>query len=217
MCGKRSTTNFGQCAGAWFHRSFDGSGHDQCSAESLLERPSFKQLVGTGAAWFRLMGSTVAQRKQPQGADVHLSQEPHAVRFPRAVGLLGRPRHGQRALHLHNHYHARDSVGASTTECPSSMTRHRGTRRLPGQADLRYCLSSTTRRSWTKRQGFVWEQSPKSLARTWSQAHSSCNDLSLGNRKGWRLITAQEDTFEPSPVARLGTGVWPDTARGSAA
>ena len=40
--------------------------------------------------------------------------------------------------------------------------------------------------------GLVWERSPSTAARVWFNAHDRCNDLTLGNRKGWRVPTVQE-------------------------
>jgi len=46
--------------------------------------------------------------------------------------------------------------------------------------------------------GLVWEQSPSTSAFPWSTntlsttAPTHCNDLNVGNRKGWRLPTIQE-------------------------
>lgn len=51
---------------------------------------------------------------EPQGSDVDLPQEPEAVYFSRALGLLARPRHRKSALHLHNHHHASERAGAAT-------------------------------------------------------------------------------------------------------
>ena len=41
--------------------------------------------------------------------------------------------------------------------------------------------------------GLVWDQSPSALfAYSWTDASFHCNNLSLGNRKGWRLPTMQD-------------------------
>jgi len=40
--------------------------------------------------------------------------------------------------------------------------------------------------------GLVWHKSPDGTSRTWSSARLRCNNLSLGNRKAWRLPTLQE-------------------------
>jgi hypothetical protein len=40
----------------------------------------------------------------------------------------------------------------------------------------------------------VWEKAPSAAAENWHRAHGSCNGLSLGGRKGWRLPTVQELT-----------------------
>ena len=42
--------------------------------------------------------------------------------------------------------------------------------------------------------GLVWEQSPSTSTLTWLAAQSRCNQLHVGNRKGWRLPTIQELT-----------------------
>ena len=40
--------------------------------------------------------------------------------------------------------------------------------------------------------GLVWEQSPSTSFFTWFDAHIHCNNLTVGNRKGWRLPTVHE-------------------------
>ncbi len=40
--------------------------------------------------------------------------------------------------------------------------------------------------------GLVWEQSPSATTSDWPTAQYHCNNLTLGNRKGWRLPTVQE-------------------------
>jgi hypothetical protein len=40
--------------------------------------------------------------------------------------------------------------------------------------------------------GLVWEQSPETNTRAWSEAQGFCNLKTVGNRQGWRLPTLQE-------------------------
>src|SRR5580704_13425546 len=40
--------------------------------------------------------------------------------------------------------------------------------------------------------GLVWEKSPSASSVDWVSAHDHCNQLIVGNRKGWRLPTVQE-------------------------
>jgi len=59
--------------------------------------------------------------------------------------------------------------------------------------------------------GLVWEKSPSTAGVNWGGAHRRCNQLYLGNRKGWRLPTLQEltslvDPSVPSPGPTLPPG-----------
>lgn len=40
--------------------------------------------------------------------------------------------------------------------------------------------------------GLVWEKFPSTLIFSWLTAQARCNNLNVGNRKGWRLPTLQE-------------------------
>jgi len=58
--------------------------------------------------------------------------------------------------------------------------------------------------------GLVWEQSPSTSTFTWSNAQKNCNQLTVGNRKGWRLPTVQElaslvdPSVSPGPTLPAG-------------
>lgn len=59
--------------------------------------------------------------------------------------------------------------------------------------------------------GLVWEKSPRTSTVNWYDAHSICNELIVGNRKGWRLPTYQElaslvDPSVPFPGPILPNG-----------
>jgi uncharacterized protein DUF1566 len=59
--------------------------------------------------------------------------------------------------------------------------------------------------------GLVWEQSPSTTLQTWENAQFSCNQKTVGNRKGWRLPTVQElaslvDPTVPPPGPTLPAG-----------
>jgi len=57
--------------------------------------------------------------------------------------------------------------------------------------------------------GLVWEQSPSTSGFTWEGAQGQCNQLGVGNRKGWRLPTIQElaslvDPTQSNPALPAG-------------
>lgn len=56
--------------------------------------------------------------------------------------------------------------------------------------------------------GLVWEQSPRTTMVTWPDAQFHCNDLAVGNRKGWRLPTLAEleSLLDFSEASRLPAG-----------
>jgi putative SOS response-associated peptidase YedK len=75
-------------------------------AETLLEKPSFKQLVPTRRCLVPTDGFYEWRREANRKvAYVDSSEEPRAVRLCRAVGLLARPCWRQGALLFHDHHH----------------------------------------------------------------------------------------------------------------
>ena len=57
--------------------------------------------------------------------------------------------------------------------------------------------------------GLVWEKSPSTSRMSWLSAQAYCVDLTVGNRKGWRLPTIQElaslvDPTQSSPALPAG-------------
>jgi len=57
--------------------------------------------------------------------------------------------------------------------------------------------------------GFVWERSTDPTARTWDQANTYCNDLTLGGKDDWRFPTKDEllslvDKTQSNPALPLG-------------
>jgi len=60
-----------------------------------------------------------------------------------------------------------------------------------------------------KETGLVWEQAPHTEETPWGAARRYCNELSLGNRRGWRLPAIQElqsltDATQTSPTLPAG-------------
>jgi hypothetical protein len=60
-----------------------------------------------------------------------------------------------------------------------------------------------------KETGLVWEQSPSEICQNWAGAKWYCYDKMVGNRKGWRLPTAEElaslvDTTQQAPCLPSG-------------
>ena len=59
--------------------------------------------------------------------------------------------------------------------------------------------------------GLVWDRAPIATTFTWEDAHVLCNELTTGNRLGWRLPTYQElaslvDLSVPGPGPKLPAG-----------
>ncbi len=56
--------------------------------------------------------------------------------------------------------------------------------------------------------GLVWERSPRTTRVTWPDAQFHCNDLAVGNRKGWRLprLAELESLLDFSEASRLPAG-----------
>jgi SOS response associated peptidase (SRAP) len=81
-------------------------------AETLLEKPSFKQLVASRRCLVPADGFLSGEERETARYRTNLkSRKPFA--FPGAVGLLSRPRYEQRALHFHNHHDASDWASAA--------------------------------------------------------------------------------------------------------
>jgi len=57
--------------------------------------------------------------------------------------------------------------------------------------------------------GLVWEKSPSTSTMAWAATQSYCNNLTVGNRKGWRRPTIEElaslvDPMQSSPALPAG-------------
>ena len=60
-----------------------------------------------------------------------------------------------------------------------------------------------------KETGLVWQQSPSTGPLSWFFAQLQCNNLAVGNRKGWRMPTVQElaslvDPTQSNPALPAG-------------
>ena len=78
-------------------------------------------------------------------------------------------------------------------------------------SDQRFLLVMGDEAVLDRETGLVWEKSPSTSTESWENAQFYCNNLAVGNRKGFRLPTLQElaslvyvDTPQPIPTLPSG-------------
>jgi putative SOS response-associated peptidase YedK len=95
-------------------------------AETLLEKPSFKQLVATRRCLVPADGFYEWRREGKHKVPMWIYlKNPRTVCFRWAMGLLAGPRRRQRALHFHDHHHGSEHLSPPHSQPNASNLRQR--------------------------------------------------------------------------------------------
>ena len=94
-----------------------------------------------------------------------------------------------------------DDIQEQTANLPPTWSR-----KLPASERFVVLADFNNEAVLDKETGLVWERSPSTSERDWWKANDYCDELSVGNRKGYRLPTKQElaSLVDPSVPDKMG-------------